>query len=110
MRCLCKMFRCLQISIAIIAGFILLDMLVLGGKIKLWFIAVANTTSSSPFSTDGQSNWMLLLIMLNVGCVAGLCYHVFSGRKIKDKHLYLLIVLLILSIIMLVVLPGIIIN
>ena len=51
---------------AIPAILVAFDMLVLRGKIKLWIIAVANTTDYSPFSTDGQSNWVYLLVTIGV--------------------------------------------
>ena len=67
-----RIFRSMQVFIGVIISLVAFDMLVLGGKIKLWIIAVANTTTSSPFSTDGQSNWMLLFI--GIGVIAFLAY------------------------------------
>jgi LPXTG-motif cell wall-anchored protein len=61
-----KVLRGFQIFLGIIVSLVTFDMLVLGGKIKLWIIAVANTTSASPFSTDGQSNWIFILLGLGV--------------------------------------------
>jgi len=61
-----RTLRCFQIFLGAVAFLVGFDMLILGGKIKLWWIAMGNTTSSSPFSTDGQSNWILILIIVGV--------------------------------------------
>lgn len=66
MKWIFKVLRCLQIFLGIVVSIVAFDMLVLGGKIKLWIIAVANTTSASPFSTDGQSNWIFILLGLGI--------------------------------------------
>lgn len=43
------------------------DTYILGGKLKHLFIAIANTTSSSPYSSDGQMN-----ILIIIGAITGL--------------------------------------
>ena len=74
----------MQVFILAIISLVSFDMLVLGGKIKLWIIAVANTTSASPFSTDGQSNW--ILIFVGLGIVAFLAWLLaYSNNKAKEK-------------------------
>lgn len=110
MKWICRCLKAFQIFIGAVAVLVAFDMLFLGGSIKLWIIAVANTTSASPFSSDGQSNWMLLLVMLNVSCMGCITYYMLSGRDFKKRTIYLMIVLFILSIIMLAVMPGLIIN
>ena len=40
------------------------DTYILGGKLKLLWIAIANTTSSSIYSTDGQSNIVIIIVAL----------------------------------------------
>jgi LPXTG-motif cell wall-anchored protein len=73
-----KVLRGFQIFLGIIVSLVAFDMLALGGKIKLWIIAVANTTSASPFSTDGQSNW--IFILLGLGIIL-LIYIILRERK-----------------------------
>lgn len=62
-------------------------MILLKGKLKLLWIAVANTTSASPFSTDGQSNYMLILTLLITGIVAYISYKILEKFS-EDKEGY----------------------
>lgn len=50
-----------------------IDTYILGGKIKLWIIAKANTTSASPYSTDGQMNIIIVIISI-CGLIIGGTY------------------------------------
>ena len=81
-----KFIRCFQIFIGIIAFIVGFDMLVLHGKLKLLWIAMANTTSSSPFSTDGQSNWMLILIIIAIIIVTYILTKILSnlGNDVEE--------------------------
>jgi len=58
------------------------DTYVFGGKLKLLFIALANTTSSSPYSTDGQSNIVIFIVGLT-GLI--ICYYYLKRMGIFDK-------------------------
>jgi len=66
MKWICKLIKSFQIFLGAVVFLVGFDMLILGGKIKLWIIAVGNTTNSSPFSTDGQSNWILILVIIGI--------------------------------------------
>lgn len=59
-------FKGIQIFSIVLGLSILTDMFILGGKIKLFIKAYANTTDYSPFSTDGQSNYVLLFVIFIV--------------------------------------------
>ena len=80
MKWICRILRGGQIFLGIIASLVLIDMLILEGKIKLWIIAIANTTDASPFSTDGQSNWIFIL---GVVIVIGITWLILN--KLKEK-------------------------
>ena len=58
-----RFFKGMQVFLLSVAGLILIDMLILGGKIKLIILALGNTSDYSPFSSDGQMNWILLLVI-----------------------------------------------
>ena len=59
-----KILKGFNAFLMIVLGLILVDMLILGGKIKIFILALGNTSDYSPFSTDGQSNWCLILVIL----------------------------------------------
>ena len=79
-----KLIRCMQVFILAIVSLVSFDMLVLGGKIKLWIIAKANTTSASPFSTDGQSNWVLIFVGMGVVILLGWLSKHWGNNKDKE--------------------------
>ena len=66
-----------------LSGIVAVDTLLLGGKLKLIWIALANTTSASPFSTDGQSNYIIIGVFLIVGLLAYWLYR--TSNKIMKK-------------------------
>lgn len=59
-----------------------IDTYILGGKIKLWIIAKANTTSASPFSTDGQMNIVIVIVSI-IGLMVAV--HLLFGREKKKE-------------------------
>ena len=61
-----------------VATSILLDMFIFKAYLKN-FLVRANTSSYSPYSTDGQSNWVLILVLVGVGIVAYLIYRSCAG-------------------------------
>jgi len=62
--------------LAWVALSVTIDTYVLGGKLKLLWIALANTTSSSPYSTDGQSN-----IFIIIAAVVGISVAMYVWRS-----------------------------
>lgn len=58
------------------------DTYVFGGKLKLMWIALANTTSSSIYSTDGQSNIIIVIIAV-IGLIIG--YHGLKTWLFPDE-------------------------
>ena len=71
--------------LAFIAVSVTVDTYVLHGFLKLWWIAVANTTSSSPFSTDGQSN--IITVIVAVTGIAILTYICMKcGLFVKEEE------------------------
>jgi uncharacterized membrane protein len=85
MKMICKALKCFQVFCGAVAFLVAFDMLVLGGKIKLWVIAVANTTSYSPFSTDGQSNWLFIFTIIGIGLLSYLAYRLLDSKKENKK-------------------------
>jgi hypothetical protein len=64
-----------------LVSLVLLDMFVLHGWLKDFFVR-ANTSDYSPFSTDGQSNWILVLISIGVILVISyLLIKTFGGTE-----------------------------
>lgn len=78
-----RLFKCLYLFAFALSSIVAIDTLVLGGKLKLLWIAVANSTSSSPFSTDGQSNYILIGVFLVIGLLAYLIYRVIMKEDKK---------------------------
>lgn len=76
-----KLFKWLYSFAFALSGIVTLDTLLLGGRLKLLWIAVANTSSSSPFSTDGQSNYILIGVFLIVGLLAYIVYKIIGGKS-----------------------------
>jgi len=74
-----RLLKCIIVGCWFLSIIISIDMFLLKGKLKLLWIAVANTTSSSPFSTDGQSNYMLILTLLIAGIVAYIAYKILDN-------------------------------
>ena len=60
------------------------DTYIFGGKLKLLWIALANTTSSSIYSTDGQSNIIITIVGV-VGIIASIYYLGKMGIFEKDE-------------------------
>jgi hypothetical protein len=58
-----KMLKGFKIFLIGIASSILIDMFILGGKLKD-FLVKANTSDISPYSTDGQMNYICLLTIV----------------------------------------------
>ena len=69
MKWIIKLLKIFQLFLISIISLVAIDTFILGGKMKLWFIAVANTTSASPFSTDGQMNFIFIFF----GIIVALC-------------------------------------
>jgi len=105
MKLICKWLKAFQVFLGTVVLLVAFDMLVLGGKIKLWIIAVANTTSASPFSSDGQMNWILILVILNLIGIIGLISYVLRGRDIKMNWIGVLIMIFIISLVLLAFIP-----
>ena len=61
-----------------VATSIILDMFVFKAYLKNLLVR-ANTSSYSPYSTDGQSNWVLILVLFGVGIMAYLIYTACAG-------------------------------
>lgn len=81
------LLRTFQVFLGVLASLILLDMFILKGKLKYAWIAYANTTSTSPFSTDGQSNYMLLLVIMGVAIGTFILFKVLEGiPEIEDEE------------------------
>lgn len=76
-------FKIMYLGSFILSGLILLDTLVLRGSLKLLWIAVANTTSASPFSTDGQSNYICVGVFIIIGLI---CYLIYRTIVAIDKE------------------------
>lgn len=57
------------------------DTYILGGKLKHLFIAVANTTSPSIYSTDGQMNVIIVIVALSGLIIA---FHFLVGRNKEE--------------------------
>ena len=67
-----------------VASMIIIDMLILGGKMKLVILALGNTSNYSPFSTDGQSNWVLVLFL--IGTIIFIGWLLSSVRGIEEEE------------------------
>jgi len=61
-----------------VATSILLDMFVFKAYLKNLLVK-ANTSSYSPYSTDGQSNWVLILVLVGIGIMAYFVYMCCAG-------------------------------
>ena len=69
-------------ALLIILGFLILgDMFILHGKIKYLILALGNTTDYSPFSTDGQSNYIVLFLILILVIVISILLRLFVFGK-----------------------------
>jgi len=67
-----------------LSGIVLFDMFVLHGKLKLIWIALANTSDYSPFSTDGQSNYMFVAVFIIIGFI-GYFLYLLSIKDNKEE-------------------------
>ena len=70
----------------LLSAIISIDMILLKGKLKLLWIAVANTTSASPFSTDGQSNYMIILTLIGVGLLSYILWIILNKPVENDDE------------------------
>jgi len=82
---LIKLLKGFRLFLIMLVSSILCDMFILHGKIKLFIIAVANTTEISPFSTDGQSNWILILVIIIVLLLISILTQLYNEDSDKEK-------------------------
>ena len=61
-----------------VATSILLDMFVFKAYLKNLLVK-ANTSSYSPYSTDGQSNWVLILVFVAIGIMVYFVHRCCDG-------------------------------
>ena len=73
-----------MLFLGFIASSVTIDTFVLGGKLKLWWIAVANTTNSSPYSTDGQSNIVIIVVCLSAIVALAWIISTILGKDDED--------------------------
>jgi hypothetical protein len=73
-----KLLKATRVFLLTLITLILLDMFVLGAWLKNFFVR-ANTSDYSPFSTDGQSNWVLVLV-----CVIALIIIIYIIGKLTS--------------------------
>lgn len=63
-----------------------IDAYALGGKLKLLWIVLANTTSNSIYSTDGQSNIAIIIVAISGIIIAGTVFkHILFPEDDKKE-------------------------
>jgi hypothetical protein len=90
-----KALRLFRLFLVGLASTILLDMFVFKAFLKNLLVR-ANTSDVSPFSTDGQSNYILIIVAITAVAVISYILYRFAGEPdaeeedkkddIEDKH------------------------
>lgn len=64
-----KIIKIYSLILLSLSSITFIDTYILHGKLKLLYLCYANTTNPNPFTTDGQSNLLFILIALTLWAI-----------------------------------------